>query len=158
MENEKTYDVVCGSLQGLIYLADNDPHQLARIVDNLDESAGSPPRLSSSPSSGERSPDETYILDPQSRAARLKRTGKLSNFFGEAVDLSQSPLTPPRSSTATAKRKSRRETIDGMLGEMWRAVQADVSQGSIRVDELDRLGDMMSAFRRRGEKGGWEEL
>lgn len=60
-----TFDTYQQSLQGLLYLVQNDPHELGRILDELASSPDGP------------SPD------PQSFATRRKRAGKLSHFFCE---------------------------------------------------------------------------
>ncbi|KAL7422428.1 hypothetical protein Q5752_003076 [Cryptotrichosporon argae] len=97
-------------------------------------------------------------LDPSSPAARRRRTGKLSHFFGEAgVDFTADAPPPPPASGA--RRKSRRETLDAVLGEMWRGVQTDVRGGSLRGDEAASLGDLIRTLRsKREEAGMWEEL
>jgi hypothetical protein len=95
------------------------------------------------------------------------RNDKLAKFFGEDVDFTSpppnfhvndltysgddSPRRPKfkhRQPTAERLRK-RMDMFDGMLGEMWSAVQKDVKGGKMRVDERDKLGDMMGDLRRR---------
>ena len=101
------------------------------------------------------------------------RNEKLARFFGEAdIDFTSPPpnfhiydlgmggrrtsnedhMKRPRlrQRQATAERiRKRVEMFDGLLGEMWSAVQKDVKGGKIKQDERDKLGDMMGALRRR---------
>lgn len=118
--------------------------------------------------------EELNKPDPQSRTARKRRTDKLSQFFGESVDLSK-PLeeranTVPRArlQSASASRhatgggrwKRRRDTIDAMLGEMWQSVQTEMGRGGLKKDEVDRLGDLMCMLRerKRERNGYWESV
>lgn len=101
------------------------------------------------------------------------RNDKLAKFFGEdGIDFtspppnfhpndlpyvsqsgeeSSSPRRPRfRHRQPTAERLRRRmDMFDGLLGEMWSAVQKDVTGGKIKVEERDQLGDMMGDLRRR---------
>jgi hypothetical protein len=78
--------------------------------------------------------------DPNSRQARRKRTGKLSHFFGESIDFDKPPPLP-------SKRKSRKEILDGMVGEMWRAVVAESRKGELKGEEVDRVGSLIASLR-----------
>ncbi|WVQ80163.1 hypothetical protein IAT38_002268 [Cryptococcus sp. DSM 104549] len=240
-ERLSAYDAYASSLQGLLYLMDNDQTKLAQVMDSLAATGTSPSRgLDDSPSrqpptpTGKSSihssrtgtpsppsplldspkssrypegydfldmdPEEYYAkeekamgaggaggADPQSHSARRRRTGKLSQFFGESVDLTKSPedlaMTPPRSRQSISaarqsahgggiglasgggggagnKWKARRKTMDAMLGELWRSVQTEVGRGGLKLDEVDRLGDLMGTLneRRRAKERPWEMI
>ncbi|ODN90798.1 hypothetical protein L198_06115 [Cryptococcus wingfieldii CBS 7118] len=131
-------------------------------------------------SSGEGDTTPQMHPDHQSHTARRRRTGKLSQFFGETIDLNKSPAelssTLPRSNSLTRKGssrrsilptsppspgfgggaggkwKTRRETMDAVLGEMWRSVQDERGKGGMKLDEVDRLGDLMSVLRDRRDQ------
>lgn len=127
-------------------------------------------------------------FDPNSRAARRKRTGKLTSFFGESSINFADPHPPPAPgfgfsaysndpdhSAASAfghghghrsengkgsirrKRMTRIETLDNVLGEMWRGVQAEMRRGGLGLEEGRKLGEMMGTLRRRSG-GVWEEI
>ncbi|WVO14466.1 hypothetical protein L204_102101 [Cryptococcus depauperatus] len=104
--------------------------------------------------------------DPQSHAARRRRASKLSQFFGESVDLSKSPaelasMAPRRSistsksslGSGTGKWKARRETMDAVLLDMWKRVQAEKGQ-----DGVERLGDMIGTLKERRKAKPWETV
>ncbi|WVQ95061.1 hypothetical protein IAU59_002153 [Kwoniella sp. CBS 9459] len=123
------------------------------------------------PSEVDEDEDENGTVDPQSHSARRRRTGKLSQFFGENVNLSISPDShpPPRNLTAHSHSKSaamsvsaggagdrlaskwraRRETLDGVLGEMWTNVQSEVGRGAMRGEEGEKLGLLMGLLKER---------
>ena len=106
-----SYDNYKQSFQGLLYLAENNPSQLVRLVDSLEDVRADtvpshrpsrPDRDSPSPpspilKSPTYPPEESYfaVIDPNSEEARRKRVGKLSNFFGEGLDFT-SPSVPLR--------------------------------------------------------------
>jgi hypothetical protein len=151
-------------------------------------------------------------FDPNSRAARRKRTGKLTSFFGESSINFADPHPPPapgfgfsaypndpdhsvagatgnghghRSGSGSRgrkgtgneygiglgigngngnghggirrKRMTRIETLDNVLGEMWRGVQAEMRKGGLGLEEGRKLGEMMGTLRRRSG-GVWEEI
>ncbi|OXG38404.1 hypothetical protein C359_04403 [Cryptococcus neoformans Bt120] len=113
--------------------------------------------------------------DSHSRTARKRRTGKLSQFFGESVEQLSKPLDEEPTNTVPCARrqsmsasrqagggkwKGRRDTIDAMLGEMWRSVQTEMGRGGLKKDEVDRLGDLMSVLRerKRERNGYWESV
>ena len=136
-------------------------------------SAPASPMASTHPSTTFR----TVRLSPTMLRAR---NDKLARFFGEAdIDFtspppnfhisdleadgrrcsnsSDGPKSPRRprmrQRTTTDRLKKRMEVFDGLLGEMWSAVQKDAKGGAIRQDERDRLGDMMGDLRRRSTMG-----
>ncbi|KAK4685630.1 hypothetical protein P7C73_g4512, partial [Tremellales sp. Uapishka_1] len=148
--NVDPFEAYQESLKNLLYLVDHDQTRLSTIIDSLDEPFEWDNYASSPIPPSPTTPQSLEDPDPNSHAARRRRTGKLSQFFGETgIDFTQPP--PQR----LPERKSRRETLDNMLGEMW----SEVKKGSLRMDEVDRLGDLMSTLRRRRESlGMWEEL
>lgn len=60
------------------------------------------------------------------------------------------PTTPPAA--------RRRDTLDGVLLEMWHAVQGEVSRGALGAADAARLGDLMGLLRRKREHTSWAEL
>lgn len=84
---------------------------------------------------------EQVALDPSSHDARRRRSGKLSHFFGEMVDFERPPPMPP-------KKKTKKEVLDGVLGEMWRAVQLENRRGVLAIENMDRVGAMIAAVRK----------
>jgi hypothetical protein len=52
---------------------------------------------------------------------------------------------------------TRIETLDNVLGEMWRGVQAEMRKGGLGLEEGRKLGEMMGTLRRRSG-GVWEEI
>lgn len=87
-------------------------------------------------------------FNPNSRELRRKRTGKLSHFFGESIDFDRPPPLPP-------KRKSRKEVLDAVIGEMWRSVVAENRNGSVQREDLDQVGTLIASLKTRG--GGTDE-
>ncbi|WVR09503.1 hypothetical protein IAU60_006571 [Kwoniella sp. DSM 27419] len=99
--------------------------------------------------------------DPTKHAARRRRTGKLSHFFGEQVDLSSPPndLAVDQTSAAPSAPgparvpgsgrgdRARTETFDQVLMDMRKSVQNDVKVGGIYADEGERLGALMSQLK-----------
>jgi len=83
-----------------------------------------------------------YRFDPNSHAARRKRTGKLSHFFGESIDFDKPPPPLPKS-------KTRKEVLDAMVSEMWRSVVAENDRGRLRGEEVDRLGSIITSLRNK---------
>ncbi|ORX38417.1 hypothetical protein BD324DRAFT_355284 [Kockovaella imperatae] len=188
-----TFNQYKQSLQGLLFLAENNPSRLARMVDSLDHdlpSVPSPrdpwaPKRPPRPDRGSPSPPSPIIHSPtlpppessEEDAVRInrKRSEKLTNFFGEGLDFTDPNISRRRLAaryddapavvthrTGVARNpsgKNRFDLLDGMLGDMWRGVQNDYKVGEMKRDEVDRLGDMMNAFRRKRESmTGWEEL
>jgi hypothetical protein len=103
--------------------------------------------------------------DPEQEEARQrrKRTGKLTHFFGETgIDFDDPPnvestMERVRSRTNTL----RKDTLDEMMREMWRGVQAEVRRGGMAVKDGEKLGEMIDKLRiRRGGqgRGQWEVL
>ena len=92
--------------------------------------------------------------DVNSHAARRRRAGKLSQFFGKkGVDFSQPLETLPNT------KKRSRETLDSIIGALRNSLQVEAKKGGMRRDEVGRLEDVITALRRRREcLGGWEEL
>lgn len=99
----------------------------------------------------------------------------MSQFFGESVEQLSKPLDEEPTNTVPCARrqsmsasrqagggkwKGRRDTIDAMLGEMWRSVQTEMGRGGLKKDEVDRLGDLMSVLRerKRERNGYWESV
>lgn len=121
-----TFDTYHQSIQGLLYLVEHDQDELGRIVDQLSIAEAEDPH---SPS------------DPDSFISRRKRAGKLSHFFGEARVGVDSPCLPVK--------KSRKDVLDRMLGDVWNGAQAEARTGTMGRDELERLGSMMGTLRRR---------
>ena len=80
-------------------------------------------------------------FDPNSHDARRRRSGKLSQFFGEVIDFERPPPLPP-------KKKTKKEVLDGLLGEMWRAVQLENRRGVLAIEDMDRVGAMIAAVRK----------
>ncbi|GMK57722.1 hypothetical protein CspeluHIS016_0405560 [Cutaneotrichosporon spelunceum] len=77
--------------------------------------------------------------------------GPRTSVFGFAA------LAEPESVPPTAAR--RRETFDGVLGELWRNVQAEAAQGRMRAGEFGKLREMWSRLgRQRAQSGAWAEL
>jgi hypothetical protein len=88
------------------------------------------------------SPEENPLsFDPSSHDARRRRSGKLSQFFGEVIDFERPPPVPP-------KKKTKKEVLDGVLGEMWRAVQIENRRGVLGREEMDKVGAMIAAVRK----------
>ena len=159
------------SLQALSHLAQNDAARLGTMLDALSDPSQSYapqarlhhpslsvdsmlPRTPTSP--------ETFLdlseMDPHSHSARRRRTGKLSQFFGETgVDFQNPPERLPGTEGKKGKGKLRREVLDGMLGEMWNEVMERKGRGTLGVDEVKRLSEMLGALRKRNS-GMWEEL
>lgn len=82
------------------------------------------------PSADDASPSPTSLyFDPDSRSARVKRTEKLSQFFGEPIDLT----SPPRLLTPA---KSKKEVVNDVFGDVWRAFQAEGKRGKLRGVEM----------------------
>jgi hypothetical protein len=180
------------SLQGLLYLAENDPGQLAKIVDRLSVHDGEledhNPRVSPQSSTASQGnmatntqhnvarsgEDDNNDIEPEhrtdtrSRAARRRRTEKLSQFFGETnFDSTPPPPTPSqrsganRSTTAKGLKGTmhRMDTYDGILAEIRKSVQVEAWRGRLRLDEVDRLGEAMRALKREREakSGVWAQ-
>ncbi|EIW68253.1 hypothetical protein TREMEDRAFT_63426 [Tremella mesenterica DSM 1558] len=142
------------SLEGLLWLADTDRTRLGNVLDAISVTPKSNRPLDSSPSptSLDTFLDLDLDVDPNSHSARRRRTGKLSQFFGESVDWQN----PPRKE----HKKSRKEVLDGVLGEMWRNVQTEVGKrgkGMGTGEEVNRLGEMVRLLKGRND-GMWEEL
>ncbi|BEI88245.1 uncharacterized protein CcaverHIS019_0109630 [Cutaneotrichosporon cavernicola] len=77
--------------------------------------------------------------------------GPRTSVFGFAA------LAEPSGMPRTAAR--RRETFDGVLGELWRNVQAEAAQGRMRSTEFGNLREMWSRLgRQRAQSGAWAEL
>lgn len=92
-----------------------------------------------------------------------RRTAKLGRFFGEeGLDFSTPP--PPvelRSPTPDEPESSRgrAQTLDSVLGELWRSVQADMKRGGLGQADAARLNDLMRTLgRKRAAAGEWAEL
>lgn len=65
-----------------------------------------------------------------------------------------SMAAPPRPAAAR-----RRETFDGVLGELWRNIQAEAAQGRMRTAEFGNLREMWGRLgRQRAQSGAWAEL
>ena len=163
------YETYERSLKELLYLADNDPPSLDRLMDQLDDTLpGS--RLTRRKTISPRSPatsifasSPTHIPDPDSYDARRKRTGKLSHFFGETgIDFTAPPNvedTMDKVRTQHKRSSMRRETLDSMMREMWKGVQGEVKRGSMAIPDGEKLGEMIERLRRRrGSLGQWEVL
>ena len=188
-----TFETYNKQLQGLIYLVDRKPSQLAHSVDELEagdqtvqrgHARGTPssPTSPMHPTRDENlkihdkqenyenhenldetsptpSPDLSYPI-AQSHSARRKRTNKLSHFFGETnINFDQPHHTPPGAllENRNACRDERRWM--GLWENCGRGVQMEVKKGSMKLDEMDKLGDLFSALRRKRDGlGGWEEL
>ncbi|ORY35738.1 hypothetical protein BCR39DRAFT_511836 [Naematelia encephala] len=134
------------SIEGLLYLAENDHSRFADLLDSLDPSSSSSPPPSPTPS-------------VKSHAARRRRTGKLSHFFGETgVDFDNPPQQQGQGQgkVSIALVKKRRETLDSVLGELWRGLQGELRRGRATRGDVDRLGEMVGVLRRT--RNGWEEL
>ena len=156
-----TYDTYHQSIQGLLYLVEHDQDELGRIVDELaspeipdkDELVyiiGHP--SSPDPSSPILASPVSAEHDPESFTSRRKRAGKLSHFFGEARVGIDSPCSVP-------VRRSRKDVLDGMLGDVWKGAQAEAKIGTMRRDELERLSTMMGTLRRRrATLHDWDKL
>lgn len=185
-------------MQGLLYLAENDPGQLAKIVDRLSVHDGeledpNRPSESSRVSSASKTAcqgnmatdtqhndarsgeDDNDDIEPgdrtdtRSRAARRRRTEKLSHFFGETnFDSTPPPPTPSQPSGADRPKNvkglkgtmRRMDTYDGILAEIRKSVQVEAWRGRLRLDEVDRLGEAMRALKREREakSGVWAQL
>lgn len=53
----------------------------------------------------------------------------------------------------------RRETLDGVLGELWRNIQTEAAQGRMRAAEFGSLREMWGRLgRERAQSGAWAEL
>jgi hypothetical protein len=96
----------------------------------------------------------------------------LTHFFGETgIDFDDPPNVADtmervrsRSNTNTNLANTtvgggKGDTLDGIMREMWRGVQAEVRRGGMAVKEGERLGEMIDRLRRRrGSEGRWEVL
>lgn len=66
-------------------------------------------------------------------------------------------LAPPAGISRTVAR--RRETFDGVLGELWRNIQTEAAQGRMRSAEFGNLREMWSRLgRQRAQSSVWAEL
>jgi len=80
------------------------------------------------------------------------------------VVLGTIPPVPRRSSSISSLpyRPSaalrRRETLDGVLDELWEDVQSDLGRGSVDAGEAARLGDMMGVLRLKRDSEAWAEV
>jgi hypothetical protein len=73
-----------------------------------------------------------------------------TSIFGFAA------LAPPGIPRTAARR---RETFDGVLGELWRNIQAEAAQGRMRTAEFGSLREMWSRLgRQRAQSSTWAEL
>ncbi len=73
-----------------------------------------------------------------------------TSIFGFAA------LAPPGVPRTAARR---RETFDGVLGELWRNIQAEAAQGRMRTAEFGSLREMWSRLgRQRAQSSTWAEL
>jgi hypothetical protein len=158
-----SYDAYEQSLAGLIYLADNDTATLDTLVDQLEIDPTSPtsPTLAQAQAQTPISPSSPPP-GPHTHEARRRRTGKLTHFFGETgIDFDDPPniadtMERVRSRSNTL---SKGDTLDEIMREMWRGVQAEVKRGGMAVKEGERLGEMIDRLRRRrGSTGHWEAL
>lgn len=161
-----SFDAYQRSIEGLLYLAEHDQARLGSLVDALNEPSDEiaadavPSPTWTQPRYDPTSPP---VIDPQSHSARRRRTGKLSQFFGEAgVDFTDPDALQTRldqNSTGRGRGKARREVLDGVLGEIWRGVQTEIRLGRIKHGEGEKLGELMGLLRRRREAlKGWQEL
>nr|XP_019044812.1 hypothetical protein I302_06726 [Kwoniella bestiolae CBS 10118]OCF23742.1 hypothetical protein I302_06726 [Kwoniella bestiolae CBS 10118] len=211
------YDAYVASLEGLLYLVENDQSKLGEMMDSISlispptsptrpsgpgsqqghgysksvDSNTSTSRIKTpsppsplidspqSPRSYDRPVDflefEEDEVDRESHQARRRRTGKLSQFFGENVNISVpfDELPPPRNmgtsnsnggagSGGGNKWSKRKETLDGMLVELWKNVQSEVGRGNIKGDQGRRLEELVGLVRSReaglGGRGRWEMI
>ncbi|WWC93470.1 hypothetical protein V866_000305 [Kwoniella sp. B9012] len=195
------YDAYVASLEGLLYLVENDQSKLGEMMDTI--SMVSPPisptrSQSHGPSGGHNhsksldsngsriktpSPPSPLIDSPQSpksfdrvdkydhldfdeggleevgvdresHQARRRRTGKLSQFFGESININipHDELPPPRNNNTTVGSSKgiwtrRKETLDGMLVELWKNVQFEIGRGTIKVDQGRKLEELLGLLR-----------
>ncbi|WWC90597.1 uncharacterized protein L201_005533 [Kwoniella dendrophila CBS 6074] len=196
------YDAYSASLEGLLYLVENDQSRLGEMMDSLSNISPptSPKRSSPHTNTGNihrhnhsdsRSFDSSIIIqnppsplidtpqsptrsfmsvdntenddfldfdepDSPSRAdkARRRRTaGKLTQFCGESINSSISPPPPPPPKLA----KTRIETLDGILNELWKNIQLlDIKKGEIKKDEKKNLENLLDLLNNKSkEKNGW---
>ncbi|KAL1413373.1 hypothetical protein Q8F55_001133 [Vanrija albida] len=92
-----------------------------------------------------------------------RRTAKLGRFFGEeGLDFSKPP-PPVELRTQTPEpppTRGRSQTLDSVLGELWRSVQTDMKRGGLRQADAARLNDLMRTLgrKRAAADGEWAEL
>ncbi|KAK6910780.1 hypothetical protein I203_104812 [Kwoniella mangroviensis CBS 8507] len=195
------YDAYVASLEGLLYLVENDQSKLGEMMDTISmvsppisptrsqshgvsgghnhskslDSNGSriktpspPSPLIDSPQSpksfdrdhkydyldfDEDDPEEVGV-DRESHQARRRRKGKLSQFFGENININipHDELPPPRNHNTTFGSSKgtwtrRKETLDGMLVELWKNVQFEIGRGTIKVDQERKLEELLGLVR-----------
>ncbi|WWD02271.1 hypothetical protein V865_000310 [Kwoniella europaea PYCC6329] len=197
------YDAYVASLEGLLYLVENDQSKLGEMMDTISmvsppisptrsqshgpfgghnhskslDSDGSRIKTPSPPSPLIDSPqspksfdrdhkydhldfDEDNVeevgpgVDRESHQARRRRTGKLSQFFGESININipHDEMPPPRNDNTTFGSSKgiwtrRKETLDGMLVELWKNVQFEIGRGTIKVDQGRKLEELLGLVR-----------
>lgn len=74
--------------------------------------------------------------------------------IGPPPALSSTLAIPPRPEAAR-----RRETFDGVLGELWRNIQSEAAQGRLRAAEFGNLRELWGRLgRERAQSTAWAEL
>ena len=145
-------------------LSQLDSTRLARVLDAVSKppvgksrpspvnTRCSPPPLADSPTSPSLFEWQDHLASPPSspeetseHARKVRHSRKLSHFFGETI-----PLDP-----AEQVKQHRRDTLDGVLGEMWKSLQHDVGTGKVVSADAERLGEMMRGLSRRSRLG-WD--